>query len=137
LLNQRSPKGDGRRDTNLPPIYMAKKKKVTESEAIYDAYRDGYVTFMEYFATGEGMTQEINFCWADSPDEAINKHLDRFEVKDAQSREYFRRGITVYSHKSPQAKKLFKTYFKDGDKIFNIMQSAVFDMHFKLYWNFS
>jgi hypothetical protein len=92
---------------------------------------------MNYFATGEGMTHEIQFCWADNPQEAIEKHLDRFGYKDEKGREYFKVGVVAHNYKSKEAKELFATFLKDGDKMFHIMQDAAFDFQFKVYWNFS
>ena len=113
------------------------KKKVTKTETETEEYRDGYVTYMNYFATGEGMTHEIQFCWADSPKEAKEKHLDKFGYKDAEGRKYFGAGVVVYQYQSKDARELLKQFLVDGEKISNIMQSAVFDFHMKLYWNFS
>lgn len=111
------------------------KKKVTKTET--DEYRDGYVTYMQYFATGEGMTHELQFCWADTPEGAKAKHLDKFGYKDEAARNYFGAGVVVHQYKSAEAKALFEQFFKNGDKFFYIMQDAAFDMHFKVYWNFS
>lgn len=92
---------------------------------------------MNYFATGEGMTHEINHCWADNPQEAIEKHLKEFGNKTKSSRDYFRPGVEAMLASSKDAKKLLMRFFKDGGKMFHIMQDAAFELHMKLYWNFS
>lgn len=116
------------------------KKKVTEPKVSGDVgyYRTGYWTHMEYFATGEGVTHEIQFCYADNPQEAIEKHLDRFVGKENQdARKYFGVGVTAYEYKSADAKKLLKAYLKNGEKLFNVFQEAGCEMYMKIYWNFS
>lgn len=92
---------------------------------------------MNYFATGEGMTHEINTCWADNEKEALEEHLDSFGYKDASSRNYFGAGIVVMDASSKDAKDLMCDFLKDGDKLFHLMQEAVFELHLKLYWNLS
>ena len=96
-----------------------------------------YLTYMNYFATGEGMTHEINHCWADNTQEAIEKHLTEFGYKTKSSRDYYSTDVEVMLASSQKAKKLLMQFFKDGKRMFQIMQDAAFELHVKLYWNFS
>lgn len=114
---------------------MKKKKVTAKVMGTAVSPRNGWVTYMNHFATGEGMTHEIQFCWAMSPQEAIEKHLDRFEYKE--DRTYFRDGVIAHDYRSEGAKALFVEFLKDGDHMFNIMQKEVFDFQFKIYWNFN
>jgi hypothetical protein len=112
-----------------------KKKKVTKQES--GLYRHGYFTFMEYFATGEGFTYEINFCYADTKKEAIEKHLDRFVGDRKESRDYFGCGVAVYRSDSKKAADLIKQFFVHHEAFIKHMNAAGIEFYFKTYYNYS
>lgn len=92
---------------------------------------------MEYFATGEGFTYEVNFCFANTKKEAIEKHLDRFGVTDKAGRDYFRVGIEVQKLDSKRTKEILKSFFVMPDEIFKHLKNAGLDLHFRLHYNYS
>jgi hypothetical protein len=95
---------------------------------------------MEYFATGEGFTYEINFCVVDTPEQAIEKHLDKFigiGPKYKNSRDYFRLGVQALRLKSATAKKLLQQWFVNSESIYNHLNAAGIEMQFKIYYNHS
>lgn len=99
--------------------------------------REGYITFMDYFATGEGRTVEINFCYADSEKEAIEKHLDRFDVKDKAARDYFRLDIVAHKSNSKKAEKMMEMFIASHKWILKCLNEAGLEFYFKLYFNYS
>ena len=112
---------------------MAKKLQPTHS------YK-GFLTYMDYFATGEGLTIEINFCLTDTAKQAKEKHLDRFigtgnEHSDARA--YFSQGIEVMRIESKKAKELLKEHFTWGEGLHKHLCEAGIEMHFKVYYNHS
>ena len=118
------------------------KKKVTKTKAVGDIphERRGYLTYMEYFATGEGFTYEINFCYADTKQEAIEKHLDRFIGTDPNkqsARNYFGVGVVAYESDSKKAEEMINHLFKDGGAILHHLNTAGIEFHFKFYYNHS
>ena len=109
-----------------------KKKKVIESDKYI-----GYLTLMEYFATGEGFTSEINFSYAYNKKEAIEKHLDRFNVIDKGTRDYFRPGIEACEFNGKKAKEIFTWAFHNGDAMYEHMNKAGREFYFKIHYNHS
>ena len=96
-----------------------------------------YITFSDYFATGEGRTLEIQFCYADTPDEAIQKHLDRFYPKDMPAQLYFGPGVEAVLLSSQRAKEILTPAFKGVDTLLNILNNAGVEFYWKFYYNFS
>lgn len=113
------------------------KKKLQKSLPKTSSYRNEYITYMEYFATGEGFTYEINFCYADTKKEAIEKHLDRFGVKDEAGRQYFSVGIEVNKLESKRAKEILKLIFTMPDEMIKHLKNAGLDMYFRFHYNYS
>ena len=111
------------------------KKKVTKKKS--DLYSNGYLTYMDYSATGEGRTVELNFCFADTEKEAREKHLDKFVGDHKESRDYFGNGVLVCNIKSKQAKKLFSSIFRFGEGLHKDMVKAGIEFHLKIYFNYS
>jgi hypothetical protein len=109
---------------------FVKKKKVTSK-------RQGYLSFMDYFATGEGRTTEFNFCYADSKEEAKDNHLDKFVGERKEARDYFGSGIKVVTVKSTEAKTLLDTFFKNGELLQENLIKAGIEFHMKFYVNYS
>lgn len=99
--------------------------------------RRGYITFLDYAATGEGNAVEIHHCWADSEEGAINKHLTHFKYKGKSVRDHFRPAIIVMDSTGEEAKDLLMHYFKDGEKMFMVLQDAAFELSFKHWFTFS
>lgn len=100
-------------------------------------YRGGFLTYMNYAATGEGRTIEINFCYADTKEEAKTKHLDRFYGKDEAERNYFGVGVEVMRIESKEAKDLLKCIFKFGKGLHHDLCKAGIEFHFKFHFNYS
>jgi hypothetical protein len=111
------------------------KKKVTKPDP--DFYRAAYITYMDYFATGEGRTLEINFCYADSDKEAIERHLDRFYGKDDAGRQYFGVGVEAARVGSKRAKEVISSIFKRPQVILDALKNAGVEFHWKFYFNYS
>jgi hypothetical protein len=113
------------------------KKKVTEKQAP-ELYSGAYITFMDYFATGEGRTLEINFCYADTPDEAKQKHLDRFYPNDKDAQEYFGHWVEVAKLNSKRAKTILGETFKEGvPGIPLVLAEAGCEFYWKFHFNYS
>lgn len=110
------------------------KKKVTKDTGFY---RHSYFTFMEYFATGEGFTYEINFCHADSKKAAVEKHLDRFVGERKEARDYFGCGVVAYRSDSKKAAELIKQFFVPHEQFIKHMNGAGIEFYFKTYYNYS
>jgi len=113
---------------------MKKKlRKIPDPEM----YRGGFLTYMDYAATGEGRTIELNFCYADTNAEAKQKHLDRFYPNDKRSQEYFGVGTQVMRIESKKAKELLTFFFTLGGKMHKDLVNAGVEFHFKLIFNYS
>jgi hypothetical protein len=110
-------------------------KKNSNSVPIEGTDRMAYITYMDYFATGEGTSVEIQFCWANTSEEAIEIHLNKFEYKVESERNYFRPGIIVYDYRDPKVLELFNRIFVNGEHHFELMHNAAFDLKLKLHWN--
>lgn len=110
------------------------KKKVTKSDP--EEYR-GFLTFMDYAATGEGRTVELNFCYADTETEARRKHLEKFYPNDKSAQDYFSAGVNVMLIKSKRAKKLMGNMFRFGKGLHKTLCEAGIEFHLKLCANYS
>lgn len=100
----------------------------------------GFLTCMDYFATGEGRTIELNFCYCDTKEEAKEKHLDRFigkDPKDLAARNYFGVGVEVMKIESKKAKEVLMDMFKHGEGTWNALRKGGVEFHYKFYFNFS
>lgn len=116
---------------------VTKKKKVLIAE-IVDEYR-GFLTYMDYFATGEGRTVELNFCYADTKREALEKHGKRFYSDNADSWNYFKVGVEVLDIKKNKNKvmQILTVCIGQPDAIYKIMTEAMIEMYFKFYFNYN
>ena len=110
------------------------KKKITKSDP--DEYR-GFLTYMDYAATCEGRTFELNFCYADTEAEAKQKHLDKFLPNDKRSQDYFGIGVEVMPIESEKAKKLLGLIFCFGKGLHKDLCEAGIEFHLKYYVNHS
>lgn len=100
-------------------------------------YRGGFLTYVDYAATGEGRTIELNFCYADTKEEAKQKHLDRFYPDDKHSQEYFGIGVQVMRIESKKAKELLSFIFNFGKGLHKDLVNAGIEFHLKFYFNYS
>lgn len=91
---------------------------------------------MNYAATGEGCTFELNVCFADTKAEAIKAHLDRFQY-DNQSRAYFSVGVMVVPLKSKKAKEIIEQRFVLGEGLHKSLVKCGIECYFKYYVNAS
>jgi arginine decarboxylase-like protein len=107
------------------------KKKVT------DKLLKSYLTYMDYFATGEGRTVELNLCFVDTVKEAREKHLDMFVGDRKEARDYFGAGVVVMPIKSKQAKELISNIFKFGKGLHQNLFEAGVEFHLKVYFNYN
>jgi len=96
---------------------------------------DGYLTYMDYVATGEGRTIQINFCYAENPETAHQKHLDKFYPNDKKAQEYFGVDVDTMPIESKKAKDVLKTFFSDG--MHTPLKEAGIDFHFCFHFNYS
>jgi len=100
-------------------------------------YYKQYLTYMDYFATGEGRTIEINYCFADNKEEAKIKHLDKFSVTSDSARNYFGPCIDVMPANSKKAKDIINYMFKFGNRLHKDLTKAGLEFHFKFYFNYN
>lgn len=109
---------------------MKKKKLQTETY-------QGFLTYMDYLAMGEGRTIEINFCYADGYTEAKQKHLDRFYPNNPDAQKYFGVNVDVMSIKSKHAQDTLKGIFRFGKQFYKDIRDAGTEFHFKFHFNYS
>ena len=111
---------------------MTKKLRQKKSR-----YNGGYLTYMDYAATGEGRTIEFNFCYADNKKQAKERHLDRFCGDNKASRDYFGVGVAVYRIEDKKSKKLLQEVFQLGDHFHKNLVEAGIEFYLKCYCNYS
>lgn len=116
---------------------MPKKKVSKKAVVIVAEQLTGYLTCMDYAATGEGRTIELNFCYAVNEEEAKSRHLDKFYGDDEPARNYFGVGIEVMPIKSEKAKALIKDMFNHGEGTWKVLTEATTEFHYKLHFNYS
>ena len=109
------------------------KKKLQKK--IIPEVLNGYLTYMDYCATGEGRTIQFNFCYAATPDDARQKHLDRFYPNDTGAQNYFAIGVDIMLIESKDAKETLESYFFKG--IHKPLKEAGTEFHFSFHWNYS
>ena len=112
-------------------------KKKLRKQPDPEMYRGGFLTYMDYAATGEGRTIELNFCYADTKAEAKQKHLDRFYPDDKRSQEYFGAGTQVMRIESKKAKELLSFFFCHGGGVHRDLVGAGIEFHLKFHFNYS
>lgn len=113
------------------------KKKLQKKETVSETYRGGFLTYMDYAATGEGRTVELNFCYADTKAEALQKHLDKFYPDDKSAQNYFGVGVDVVRIESRKAKDLITDIFNHGQGMWKTMCEAGVEFHMKFHFNYS
>lgn len=96
-----------------------------------------WITFMDYFATGEGRTLEINFCYANTKEEAIEKHLDRFYGQDTGARNYFGVGVEACALQSARAKEVIGSIFNKPKTVLDTLKDAGGEFFWRFHFNFS
>ena len=97
-----------------------------------------YVTFMDYFATGEGRTIELYYCQAKNKKSALKKHLDFFGYKTKEAQDYFGLDIATYDVDDPKLESVLNAVFKGNSEwIYKVLREAVIDFSFKFYFNYS
>lgn len=90
---------------------------------------------MEYMATGEGFTEEVNFCYANNKKEAKQKHLDKCYPNDPDAAAYYGVGVTVMEFNTDKARQLCNRLFANGELLWMHMKGAGREMHFKIHYN--
>jgi hypothetical protein len=96
-----------------------------------------FLTYMDYCATGEGLTIEYLLSMTNTPAEAVEKHLDKFVGDRKESRDYFRNGIVVTPIGSKKAKTLLEMHFKNVDWLQDQLKRGGIEFHWKYYVNHS
>jgi hypothetical protein len=112
---------------------MPKKKLQKYPPAVVQQW----ITYMDYLATGEGRTLEINFCYADTAKEAIEKHLDRFYGQDSGARNYFGVGVEASPLESARAKEVISAIFKKPQGVIKILRDAGGEFFWRFHFNYS
>jgi len=92
---------------------------------------------MDYAATGEGRTFELNICFAETQAEAKAKHLKRFYPTDDAARTYYGVAVEVVPFKSKRAKDIITHIFKLGEGLHEDLLKYGIDFYFKYYVNAS
>lgn len=95
----------------------------------------GFLTYMDYFATGEGRTVELKLSLVNNEAEAKEKHLDMFVGTRQEARDYFGHFIEVMPIESDKAKELLSHIFKFGAGLHKDLAEAGIEFHFKYYVN--
>ena len=119
------------------PAFRQFMRKKLRKQPDPKTYRSGFLTYMDYAATGEGRTIELNFCYADTKEDAKQKHLDRFYPNNKSSQEYFGIGVDVMSIKSKRAKDLLGHVFRFGEGLHKDLINAGIEFHLKFHYNYS
>lgn len=96
-----------------------------------------YLTYFEYFATGEGHTIELYMIIASNEAEAKQKHLDASYSSDLDAQAYFGEGINVVELESGTGKEIIFALFKEPESLYESLIRGGRDFHFKLYYNLS
>ena len=96
-----------------------------------------YISFMDYFATGEGRTIEINFCYAANPREAKAKHKARFYPGNMDAWEYFGPDVEVANTESKRATRVITAIFNNPDIVLDALNKAGVELHFRFHFNYS
>jgi len=97
-----------------------------------------YITFIDYFATGEGRTIELRYCQAKNKKSAIEKHLKFFEYLNEDVKNYFRYYIVAYDVNDPNLEITLKGLFEGNSEwIYKVLNKAAIDFHFKFHFNFN
>lgn len=96
-----------------------------------------YLTYMQYFATGEGVTVQLLMSMVFSKQEAIEKHLDKYVGDRKEARDYFRNDIEVMKVDSKKAKKLMVDMFIYGEAMWEHIRKAGLTFNFEMYYNHS
>lgn len=109
-----------------------------------------YLCYLEYFATGEGLTFAIAAVYATSKDDAKAKFVEKFmcdlaeEENKKQCVLYFSQGVKVYDFtkksKHNEMKKIMASFFTNSviESLFDAQKhGALGEFYFKLYSNYS
>ena len=96
-----------------------------------------YLTFFEYFATGEGHIIELYMFFASNEDEAKQKHLDASYPSNISSQSYFGEGITAVELDSEKGKEIIFAFFKEAESLYEALKIGGREFHYKMYYNLS
>ena len=96
-----------------------------------------YLTFFEYFATGEGHTIEIYIVFASNEDEAKQKHLDAAYPSNSSAQLYFGKGLTAVELDSEKGKQIIFAFFKEAESLYEALKIGGREFHYKMYYNLS
>ena len=110
-----------------------------------------YFCYLEYFATGEGLTHSMAIVVADSEKNAKKEFVRKYMCNELVEQEhiqesvnYFSVGVDVYEWHEPKShdkiKDIMKRFFTQSviDSMFDAEKSyALHEFNFKLYSNYS
>jgi hypothetical protein len=98
-----------------------------------------YLTYLQYFATGEGHTVELCLWFAANAKDAIQKHIEASFPNSLTAQAYFGPYIQAYPLRSDDAEALINEYFKHSLHIYQALVSGSGggDFSLKLHYNFS
>ena len=97
-----------------------------------------YLTFLQHFATGEGITTEIALVHAENKRMAIERHLSIFyDESEEDAKQYYRGDVAIFPADSPNSKRILNAWFKDSDMILKGWKLGGVDFYFKTYNNYS
>jgi len=107
-----------------------------------------YFCYLEYFATGEGLTVAIGFVFAKNKKgvqkEFCRQHMCRLTYDENEAIEYFSPAVNVFDMKDkknhPKVKQIMKTFMSEGavNSVFAAYDhGALMECYFKHFANYS
>ena len=96
-----------------------------------------YLTYLDYFATGEGRTIELYMVIAANEADAKKKHLDGSYPANLVAQTYFGEYISLVEFESDNGKEIFFSFFKEAAFLYESLKLGGVDLHFKLHYNLS
>ena len=107
-----------------------------------------YFCYLEYFATGEGLTVAIGFVFAKNKKgaqkEFCKQHMCRLTYDENEAIDYFSPAVDVFDMKDkknhPRVKQIMKTFLSDGavESVFAAYDhGALMECYFKHFANYS
>lgn len=107
-----------------------------------------YFCYLEYFATGEGMTDAVAVAYAENEEDAKKafcvKHICNNDTTDMLCISYFSHGVDVYDMNDEtqhaEIKNIMKSFFteKNIEYMFHANKAgALIDFYYKSYANYS
>jgi len=93
-----------------------------------------YLTYLDYFATGEGRIIEVTIVYADNNQDAIKKHGEIFKYTQ-DIMDYYGLGIIVFPLSSDDAKEILCEFVKDPEQIIDTWKRGGLEFIYKFKFN--